>query len=94
MPLECFLWPNDLRFGPDDHLYLTDSGILDTDFIEGIRIVSHYETLPYDGCVYQIDPVAGRVVRRIDSGIRKALRSGPTIHSTRTRPSEAGSDGA
>jgi gluconolactonase len=65
-----FLWPNDLAFGPDGHLYLTDSGILDTDFIEGIDIRPDWETAPYDGRVYDIDPVAGKVARVLDRGIR------------------------
>ncbi|MGO2096092.1 MAG: SMP-30/gluconolactonase/LRE family protein [Candidatus Microbacterium stercoravium] len=63
------LWPNDLAFGPDGMLYLTDSGILDTDFIDGIQIRADWATARYDGRVYRIDPVAGKIVELIDSGI-------------------------
>jgi gluconolactonase len=69
-PESRFLWPNDLRFGPDGLLYLTDSGILDTEFITGIAINPDWANLDYRGCVYVIDPVASKVVRRFDSGIQ------------------------
>ncbi len=65
-----FLWPNDLRFGADGMLYLTDSGILDTDFIVGIAIRPDWAQARYDGAVYQVDPVDGTIVRTIDRGIR------------------------
>jgi gluconolactonase len=65
-----FLWPNDLAFGPDGFLYLTDSGILDTDFIDGIAIRADWAEAPYDGRVYKIDPRDGVVVHVIDRGIR------------------------
>jgi gluconolactonase len=65
-----FLWPNDLAFGPDGHLYLTDSGILDTNFIDGITVRPDWATASYDGRVYEIDPVTGKVVRKLDSGLQ------------------------
>src|ERR1700709_1153169 len=58
-PTDRFLWPNDLRFGPDGHLYVTDSGILDTIFITGISINPNYQQLPYHGCAYEIDTAKG-----------------------------------
>lgn len=67
-----FLWSNDLAFGPDGLLYLTDSGVIDVEFIDGLKIRSDFATVPYDGGVYQIDPVAGTVRARIDSGLRFA----------------------
>jgi gluconolactonase len=69
-PTDRFLWPNDLRFGPDGHLYLTDSGILDTVFITGLDINPDYATLPYRGCSYEIDPIKGQVVRQFDENIK------------------------
>lgn len=65
-----FRFPNDLAFGPDGHLYLTDSGLALTDFLDGQTFRADYLDLDWDGRVYEIDPRAGKVVRRIDRGIR------------------------
>jgi gluconolactonase len=65
-----FLFPNDLAFGPDGHLYMTDSGMAATDFIDGQNFVDGFMDLPWDGRVYEIDPMAGRVVRVVDRDIR------------------------
>ena len=65
-----FLWPNDLAFGPNGLLYLTDSGIRVREFIEGTTIRADVRTAPYDGRVYEIDPVKAAVVRVLDRGIR------------------------
>ncbi len=67
---EPFLWPNDLVFGPDGRLYMSNSGIREEDFIDGLVIRPDFADVPYDGRVYEIDPVAGRVLRKLDSGIR------------------------
>ncbi len=66
---EPFLFPNDLAFGPDGALYLTDSGIVHEDFAPGGQIRSDYLTAPYDGRVYRIVPSTGAITR-LDSGIR------------------------
>ena len=66
---ERFLFPNDLCFGPDGALYLTDSGILPNDLAPGNVIHPHYDQLPYDGRVYRID-TATKAITRLDSGLR------------------------
>jgi len=64
-----FLFPNDLCFGPEGALYLTDSGILFEDFIIDGKLHPDYENLNYDGCVYRID-LPSMKIEQIDSGIR------------------------
>ncbi|MGO4317849.1 SMP-30/gluconolactonase/LRE family protein [Agrobacterium sp. MCAB5] len=71
-PTKRFLWANDLRFGPNGLLYLTDSGILDTTYITGISIDPAYRSFDYEGCIFEIDPVAGTVLREIDAGMKFA----------------------
>lgn len=67
-----FLFPNDLAFGPDDRLYMTDSGMRPTEFIRGLAIRPDFRDAPYDGRIFQIDPVRGVVERRLASGLRFA----------------------
>lgn len=64
-----FAFPNDLAFGPDGHLYMTDSGLALTDFLDGQNFVEDFMSLPWDGRVYEIDPKRGAVLRHIDHGI-------------------------
>jgi gluconolactonase len=66
---EPFLFPNDLCFGPDGSLYLTDSGILVPDFCPGNKIRPDYLSLKYDGRVYRVDVATGKV-SKLDSGMR------------------------
>ncbi|MBR0939059.1 SMP-30/gluconolactonase/LRE family protein [Bradyrhizobium jicamae] len=65
-----FLFPNDLCFGPNGLLYMTDSGLAATDFINGQEFVEGYMDLDWDGRVYEIDPVAMKVRRVLDRKIR------------------------
>ncbi|TLU71348.1 SMP-30/gluconolactonase/LRE family protein [Lichenicoccus roseus] len=65
-----FLWPNDIALAPDGMLYMTDSGIIDRDFIDGLDIRADYMTAPYDGRLYEIDPRRGVVSRTLDRGLR------------------------
>ncbi len=66
---EPFLFPNDLCFGPDGRLYLTDSGALVHEFAPDNRIRPDYKSLHFDGRVYRIDPSSGSV-KFVDRGIQ------------------------
>lgn len=66
---EPFLFPNDLAFGPDGSLYLTDSGILFEEFAPGGQVRPDWDTVPVDGRVYRID-VTDKSIEKIDEGIR------------------------
>ena len=65
-----FFFPNDLAFGPDGHLFMTDSGMALADFLNGQNFVDGFMDLFWDGRVYEIDPKAMKIVRLIDSKIR------------------------
>ena len=66
---EDFLFPNDLCFGPDGFLYLTDSGVSIEDFAPNNQIRPDYMQVKYDGRVYRIDGRTGRVVK-LDGGLK------------------------
>ncbi len=61
-----FLFPNDLRFGPDGALYMTDSGI---HFTEWARLDGEQRRQAQtDGRIYRIDPRT-RAIQKLDSGL-------------------------
>jgi len=68
---EPFLWPNDLCFGPDGALYLTDSGVRVRDFKNGTQPRPDYENVKFDGRIYRVDPQTAQV-RQLDCGLRFA----------------------
>jgi len=68
---EPFLFPNDLAFGPDGALYMTDSGILSEEFAPGGRVRPDYMEVEVDGRVYKINAQT-REIKKLDSGIRFA----------------------
>lgn len=63
-----FLFPNDLCFGPDGALYLTDSGITVAEFCPGNKIRSDYMSLKYDGRVFRVDVRTGNA-KQLDNGM-------------------------
>ncbi|MBE04255.1 MAG: hypothetical protein CMD67_03850 [Gammaproteobacteria bacterium] len=65
-----YLWPNDLAFGPNGLLYMTDSGILPDDFIDGQSIRNDYKSCPFNGRVFEIDPINGSILRILDNGLK------------------------
>lgn len=64
-----FLFPNDLAFGPDGALYMTDSGILADDFAPGGKVRSDWMDVTPNGRVYRIN-VKTRAIETLDEGIR------------------------
>jgi gluconolactonase len=66
---EPFLFPNDLCFGPDGALYLTDSGVSIEDFAPNNLVRKDYVDVNYDGRVYRIDPQTGSVTK-LDQGLK------------------------
>ncbi|MFN7993872.1 MAG: SMP-30/gluconolactonase/LRE family protein [Bryobacteraceae bacterium] len=66
---EPFLFPNDLCFGPDGGLYMTDSGVFIDNFAPNNQIRPDYMDVQYDGRVYRIDVQTGKVTK-IDTGIK------------------------
>jgi len=66
-----FLFPNDLAFGPDGALYMTDSGVRFNDLVKDGKLRSDYMDIKTDGCVFRID-VEKKTIEKIDSGLKFA----------------------
>lgn len=76
-----FLLPNDLCFARSGLLYMTDSGILMSDWAPGGTLREDWETAPFDGAVYEID-LATMTGRALDTGLKFAngIAFGPDGH--------------
>jgi gluconolactonase len=66
---EPFLFPNDLCFGSDGNIYLTDSGVLIDNFAPNNAVRQDYMDVEYDGRIYCVDPQSG-AVRKLDGGLK------------------------
>jgi gluconolactonase len=75
-----FMFPNDLWFGPEGELYLTDSGV--DPHVWATTPASRCHDLSFDGRVYAID-LAARRARVVDDGLRFA--NGVVVDPTGTR---------
>lgn len=75
------LLTNDLCFGPDGRLYVTDSGMTMADWVVDGAVRPDYASAAFDGRVYQIN-VAERSGRILDDGIRftNGIAIGPDDH--------------
>jgi gluconolactonase len=75
---ESFLFLNDLTFGPNGDLYVTDSGILLEEIVPGGVLVPNYRELRFDGRVYRVDMLT-KEASIIDRGFKfsNGLAFGP-----------------
>ncbi|SLM17463.1 conserved hypothetical protein [uncultured spirochete] len=86
---EDFRFPNDLAFGPDGMLYMTDSGIRFYDSETNGKLNPDYMTYPYRGKVYCINPKTLEIYK-IDDYIKftNGIALGPDdrlyVNETRT----------
>ena len=69
-PRQPVCWPNDLCFGPDGMIYLTDSGVLLESF-EGVDPPEAAYEVPVNGKVLKVDPASGSFIE-IDTGLQFA----------------------
>jgi gluconolactonase len=66
---ESMLLPNDLCFAPNGLLYMTDSGMLMSEWAPGLQLRPDWATAPFDGRVYEIN-VQTKAIRILDRGFR------------------------
>ncbi len=68
---EPFLWPNDICIGPDGSRYLTDSGALVSDYMQGDSPAPEWASVPLDGKLFMF-PADGAGGRILDRGLQFA----------------------
>lgn len=66
---EPMLLPNDLVFAPNGLLYVTDSGMLMSDWAPGLQLRPDWATAPFDGRVYEVN-TRTKAIRILDRGFR------------------------
>ncbi len=66
-----FLLPNDLCFSPSGLLYMTDSGMLMSDWVVDGAPRPDWKSAPFDGKLWEID-LEAQTARAIDRGLRFA----------------------
>ncbi len=78
---KLFLLPNDLCFSSRGLPYMTDSGMLMSEWVQGGRLRPDWAEAYFDGRVYEID-LAGRTVRALDEGMQfpNGIAFGPDGH--------------
>jgi gluconolactonase len=69
-------WPNDLCFGPDGSVFLTDSGVLIKEFEDSVAAGRHFD-LSVDGRLLRYAPSTG-ALEVVDQGLRFA--NGLAVH--------------
>jgi gluconolactonase len=65
-----FMFPNDLVFGPDGALYMTDSGV-DRPAFQRARETGNLDDYPYDGKLFRID-LSDMSATMLDDGLKFA----------------------
>lgn len=68
---DSFLLPNDLCFGPDGAMYMTDSGITMAEWAPDGSVRPDWQTADFDGKVYRIEAEAS-MISVLDRGLRFA----------------------
>jgi gluconolactonase len=66
---EPMLLPNDLVFAPNGLLYMTDSGMLMSEWAPGLQLRPDWASAPFDGRVYEINTQT-KAIRILDRGFR------------------------
>jgi gluconolactonase len=78
---EPFLWPNDICIGPDGCRYLTDSGALVSDYMQGDAPAPGWASVSLDGKLFMF-PASGDGGTILDRGLQFAngIAFGPDDH--------------
>lgn len=66
-----FMFPNDLCFDDEGWLYMTDSGFIFEELVQGGRVREDFATMKYDGKLYRFD-IRTMEVTVLDTGLQFA----------------------